>query len=439
MKKIIYLFLLVFPFVNVHAQIDFNIGDKVKKKVEDRVNRKVDQGIDKGIDKTEEGVKKESKKDDKKKSDEKSDETKSSGTENNSTSTKPVGLKSYGKFDFMPGDKILVSEDFSQDAIGDFPQLWNTNSTGELVTVEGRTGKWLSLLKEGVFIPEFITALPENFTFEFELACPEDFSYYSTSFSANISKVADAKQAFETWKQYGQVSQRDGVQLSFHPTSAGGGTGSSSYETFDKGSMVMKNDAATAQFHSKTHPFVHVSIWRQKTRLRVYMNEEKVWDLPRAFIAGTSYNNICFSLGSFSATSDRYLISDIKLAVGAPDTRNKLITEGKFSTSGILFDSGSDRIKAESYGVLKDIATVLQENATVKVKIFGHTDSDGEETINLDLSKRRAEAVKNALSSEFNIDKSRMTTDGKGEKEPVADNQKPEGKAQNRRVEFIKL
>ena len=201
----------------------------------------------------------------------------------------------------------------------------------------------------------------------------------------------------------------------------------------------MRNEAATAQFHAKTHPFVRVSIWRQKARLRVYMNEEKVWDLPRAFVAGTNYNSICFSLGSFSETTDRYLIGDIKLAVGAPDTRNKIITEGKFSTSGILFDSGSDRIKAESYGVLKDIATVLQENALVKVKIFGHTDSDGEEVVNLDLSKRRAEAVKNALSLEFNIDKSRMTTDGKGEKEPVADNQKSEGKAQNRRVEFIKL
>ena len=390
MKKIIYLFLLVFPFVNVNAQIDFNIGDKVKKKVEDRVNRKVDQGIDKGIDKTEEGVKKETKKEDAKKSDDKSEDTNSSSSGNSSTTTKPSGLKSYGKFDFIPGDKILVAEDFSQDAIGDFPQLWNTNSTGELVTVEGRKGKWLSLLKEGVFIPEFITALPENFTFEFELTCPEDFSFYSTSLSVNISKVADAKQAFDAWKQYGPASKRDGVQLSFHPTSAGGGTGSASYETFDKGSQIMRNEAATAQFHAKTHPFVRVSIWRQKARLRVYMNEEKVWDLPRAFVAGTNYNSICFSLGSFSETTDRYLIGDIKLAVGAPDTRNKLITEGKFSTSGILFDSGSDRIKAESYGVLKDIATVLQENALVKVKIFGHTDSDGEEVVNLDLSKRRA-------------------------------------------------
>ena len=94
-------------------------------------------------------------------------------------------------------------------------------------------------------------------------------------------------------------------------------------------------------------------------------------------MTGTTYNSVCFTTGGFHQSQDRYLISNLKLAVGAPDTRNKLITEGRFSTSGILFDSGSDRIKPESYGVLKDIATVLKENPAVKVKIIGHTDSDG--------------------------------------------------------------
>ncbi|MDP4206191.1 MAG: OmpA family protein, partial [Bacteroidota bacterium] len=127
------------------------------------------------------------------------------------------------------------------------------------------------------------------------------------------------------------------------------------------------------------------------------------------------------------------------LAAGAPDTRNKLITEGKWTTRGICFDTNSDVIKPESYGVLKEIATVLNENSTVNVKIIGHTDSDGDDTFNLELSKKRAIAVKNALSNNFNIDASRMETDGKGKKEPVASNDTPEGKANNRRVEFIKL
>jgi len=81
---------------------------------------------------------------------------------------------------------------------------------------------------------------------------------------------------------------------------------------------------------------------------------------------------------------------------------------------------------------------VLNENPDVKVKIIGHTDADGKDADNMELSKRRAEAVKSILSSEFKIDSSRMQTDGKGESQPVDKNDTPQGKANNRRVEFIK-
>jgi outer membrane protein OmpA-like peptidoglycan-associated protein len=127
------------------------------------------------------------------------------------------------------------------------------------------------------------------------------------------------------------------------------------------------------------------------------------------------------------------------VAVGAPDMRNKLITEGKLVTYGIYFDSGSDKIKPESAGTMKEIATVLNENSAVKIKIIGHTDSDGDDAKNLDLSKRRSISVKNALSSEYGIEALRIETDGKGESQPIAANSTSEGKAQNRRVELIKL
>jgi outer membrane protein OmpA-like peptidoglycan-associated protein len=129
----------------------------------------------------------------------------------------------------------------------------------------------------------------------------------------------------------------------------------------------------------------------------------------------------------------------MKLAVGEPDTRNKLINEGKFSTTGILFDVNSASIKPESYGSLKDVADVLKDNANIHVKIIGHTDNDGDAAMNMALSKKRAESVKSALVSDFSIDASRLETDGKGASEPVAPNTTPQGKAQNRRVEFVKL
>jgi len=88
---------------------------------------------------------------------------------------------------------------------------------------------------------------------------------------------------------------------------------------------------------------------------------------------------------------------------------------------------------------MKEIATVLTDNPTVNVKIVGHTDSDGEDAKNLDLSKRRAIAVKNAFSTQYGIDALRIQTDGKGETEPLAPNNTSDGKARNRRVELIKL
>lgn len=116
-----------------------------------------------------------------------------------------------------------------------------------------------------------------------------------------------------------------------------------------------------------------------------------------------------------------------------------MITEGKLITYGINFDVNSDKVKPESYGTLNDIAKVLMEAADVKVKIVGHTDSDGDDAKNLDLSKRRAASVKNALSNDFGISADRLQTDGAGESMPIVPNTTAEQKSKNRRVEFIKM
>ena len=183
--------------------------------------------------------------------------------------------------------------------------------------------------------------------------------------------------------------------------------------------------------------FAKISIWRQKGRLRVYVNEDKLVDAPRFFAESKPYN-FAFSRRLFEDNCE-ILMTNIRYAVAGEDTRNKLITEGKFVTNGILFDVNSDNIKPESGVVLKDIATTLQENPTVNIKIIGHTDSDGDANANLALSKKRALAVKNSLINFYGINASRMTTDGKGESQPVQSNSTTSGKAQNRRVEFIKL
>jgi len=133
------------------------------------------------------------------------------------------------------------------------------------------------------------------------------------------------------------------------------------------------------------------------------------------------------------------IISNFRIAAGLPDMRNKLLTEGKLISYGITFDVNLDKIKSESFATIKEIAQVLKDNPTVKIKVVGHTDTDGDDKSNLDLSKRRAASVKNSLVKDFSIDATRIETDGKGESEPIAKNDSAVNKAKNRRVEFIKL
>jgi outer membrane protein OmpA-like peptidoglycan-associated protein len=306
--------------------------------------------------------------------------------------------------------------------------------------VDGQTGKWLKFGPESILYPEFVTSLPENFTVEFNLACTKPFSYYSTAFNIIFAPLVTPSKNYLNWKQYGGEKD-NGVLVALHPEAAGGGANGQKFlSTWDEtGAELLHNQTDFGDFNHENRNLVKISIWRQKTRLRVYVNETKIWDIPKAFSATAKYNFLGFRTDGYHDPENAYFLSNLRVAVGAPDTRNKFIELGKYSTTGIKFDVNSDKIKPESYGTLKDFATVLQENPEVRVKIVGHTDSDGDDASNLALSKKRSESVKKALQTEFGIDAARMETDGKGETQPADINTTPEGKANNRRVEFIKL
>ncbi|HVU97645.1 MAG TPA: OmpA family protein [Puia sp.] len=346
-------------------------------------------------------------------------------------------LSTYSKFDFVPGDKILVVEDFNTGAIGDFPDKWNTNSTGEIQGIQGIDGKWLSVTKRGIFLPEFINSLPDNFTLQLDLLCSDNTGYGSGNFGVSFDVIPNASKQFT---QLGRGVNRNEVAVWFQPV-ARGGLSNTRYEAFADDLQTMNNEVEEADWiaGNAQKRLVKLSFWRQRQRLRVYMNEEKVWDIPRAFENGKNYNTVLFRLSDDILQNGHYLFGNIRLAVGEPDTRSKLLTEGRFSTTGILFDVNSASVKGESFGALKDIADVLKENTTLRLNIVGHTDSDGDAAANLSLSQKRAAAVKDALVREFGIDAGRLQTDGKGATQPVAPNTTPTAKAQNRRVEFIKL
>ena len=105
---------------------------------------------------------------------------------------------------------------------------------------------------------------------------------------------------------------------------------------------------------------------------------------------------------------------------------------------GIYFGFGSAVIRPESEGVLGEIADVLARNPEWKLRIDGHTDAPGSDAANLDLSKRRSEAVREALITRYRIAADRLSAAGRGESSPKATNETPEGRAQNRRVELTR-
>ena len=440
-----------------HAQE--SVGKKVvnnsKQQTTNRVEQEASETVDKTLDKISDGIDGLFKKKDKKGKDGKgkngSDadttgvESQGAGTSESSPGNVPgksstsqtSSMKMYSKFDFVPGEQVIAYEDFSESNIGDFPLEWNTNSSAEVVRLGEDDTKWFYMRKDGFFQPLFISDMPENFTIEFDAFT----RYRSSNILGYQFQIASSE---NPRLELGEEYTANYIQLNW-----AGCEGSASFYVVENGEIMSKNESflvkelACGGDEYATPSTVRFSIWRQKGRLRIYANSTKILDIPQAFNTNLSYNVFKFGAKyvNYSETEneDEFMVSNIRYAVGAADTRSKLITEGKLVTRGILFDSGSDIINPSSYGVLKDIATVLQENPTVNIKVVGHTDSDGDENATLVLSQKRALAVKAMLSKEFSIAESRMQTDGLGESEPSDSNATPAGKANNRRVEFIKL
>ncbi|KPF44656.1 hypothetical protein IP87_21185 [beta proteobacterium AAP121] len=409
--------------------------EAARDKVTDRTNNAIDRGIDRALDRAEQGLKKLfGKKDKNKEAAQKPAEPApavAAGVAGAAAAPAVAAgtagaLKAYSKFDFVAGEQVVAFEDFLQDAVGDFPARWNTNAGGEVVRIDGQPAPWLKLPGRGLVYPEFVQALPENFTMEFDMMISDDLSNNMSGLRVHFPLMAQRTLQFDA--NFGSEPQ---VGFDLHPVPVGEGSTSHTW-VFGAGQQkLLENTVPLAWKQGVPN---RVSIWRQKTRVRLYVNEAKVWDLPRAFEPNLRYSMLL----SADLFGGAVFFSNLRIAVGAPDTRNKLISEGRFVTRGILFDVNADRIKPESYGVLKEIAAVLKDNAGVQVQIVGHTDSDGEDARNLELSKRRAEAVKAALAGEFGIAAERLSTDGKGESQPAEPNTTPQGKANNRRVEFIR-
>lgn len=424
MKKIIILCSLVGILFASSAQITLdNVVKKATKKAENRVERKIDKTIDKGLDKMEEGVDNAAKGEPKaKKSNSKKENApkeKEVVAETGTPDDKPT--LNWAKYDFIPGTEIIFEDDLLGEKNGEFPSKWdlvsgmmeNANFGGDNVimfrkcNINGIDGI-VPLLKNST-----IDYLPEEFTIEFD-------AYFEKYNFAYRIYLFDTKNQKNLTKE-NSIGNQQGI--SFEQNSVSGKNISKSY--YPGFSVANTNSNPSWR---------HFALSFNKRALKIYIDDARVINVPNL-----GYNPTGFTLGFHSATGTNIgYVKNIRIAKGAVPLYDKFLTDGKFITTGIKFDVNKASIKAESMGTINYLVNMMKEHSELKFSVEGHTDADGDDASNQKLSEARAKAVMDKLI-ELGITKDRLTFKGWGESKPITENSSSEGKAQNRRVEFVKF
>lgn len=309
------------------------------------------------------------------------------------------------KDEFMPGENTVFYDDFTDMSAGDAPPHFKVRGSSPELTASGSI-RQLNINQKGVLTPN-LNALPKNFTFEALVKVePNGRSGFT------LMLLSRGKQILH-WAFTGQQKQVDLIVSMRAP-----------YAELGRKRVVANLDQP-----------IKLAFWVQNGRMRSYVNGEKALDFNQVDLPpmdGVEFDNGV--LGAGAAFGFRM----VRFAESTPDFSQVIASSGRYIARGILFDTDSDAIKPESAPVIRQIAKGLETNPNLKLLIEGHTDSVGDAAHNMDLSKRRAEAVRSVLISQFNVDAARLTAAGLGSTKPVDTNDTPQGRAQNRRVELVK-
>lgn len=310
-------------------------------------------------------------------------------------SLKP-GQGAWANYDFKPGERILYSDDFTMDEVGDFPRRLEFVS-GTMEIVEWEKARWLRLTTTSKFIVPLGEMLPERYTMEFDYAVP----------------------AGEMWIY--PRGEELGGRIVFSDGACGGvgGEGPQAHST--------ANEALRGKI-------VRARVMGDGKYIKVYVNEKRVANIPNFDPART--NKILFYVDAREENPS--LFGNFRIAAGGKKLYDAIAEKGRVATQGIYFDTGSDRVRPESSPTLKEIAAMLTDHADLKLLIEGHTDNVGATAANQALSERRAAAVRQALIDGYGVAGERLTTKGFGATKPVGGNDTPEGRQTNRRVELVK-
>ena len=395
-KLILILFSILFIGFNLHSQIVVPSYHKAKQ-VENEIRKQNKK-------QKEEEEKKEKQEQEKNKEQVKQEESQPQQQQNQAENEKPQLV--WAKYDFVPGDKVIFEDDLQNEENGEFPSRWDLKEGNVEIAEFG--GENVIMFRDGAptIMPYLkdpsIDYLPEVFTIEFDLYCGTDqFNTY----------LYDRK-----YQKSGSSSGYTYLQTNYYQMSFG----TSSSRLPDEKSLDKRR-------------WVHVAIAYNNGKLKAYMDETRLINIPRI-----DFDPKGLSLHSYHCRNDNlYYVKNIRIAEGGIKYYDRIMKDGKIVANGIRFDSGKATLKPESMGIINEMVEVMNEHPDLKFSIEGHTDSDGDDASNLKLSEERAETVMNTMI-DLGISADRLSTKGLGETMPVDTNSTPEGKANNRRVEFVK-
>jgi len=335
-----------------------------------------------------------------------------SGTASASSAPPPApaaeDMTLYTKYDFIPGDKVIFYDDMKNEEEGEFPYRWDLeNGVFEVARLGGQY--WIFAQTGGTIVPKMPKGpFPEKYTAELE------FYENESGHNGNGFKIM--------W-----------IDASDHVIGEFGFSSSFSAHLDINGHRIASRDLPE-RIKKGTHV---LRIMATSRSLKCYIDNERAANMPK--VENFSPVGFKIKVESHNQPDNPTLFRGFRFAEGGKSMRQQLDETGKIVTHGILFDPGSYTIKAESYKTLKSIGNLLEDDMDLRLSIEGHTDSDGSDTDNQTLSQNRAKAVRDYLISNHGIDGSRLESKGFGESQPIDTNDSPEGKANNRRVELIKL
>lgn len=412
MKKLsLLLAICIFTTLLTRAQVT-DPKQTAQQGATDKVNNNVSNTVGSGLDKAENGIKGLFKK--KKKDQPAATTSTTPGAtgaagaaatgDQTGAANAPASLKAYSNYDFVPGEKVIFEDDFTTDQDGEFPAHWKLEK-GQAI-INKVKGEQAFFLTEGNYVevgPRMKTEdnyLPENFTIE--------FNFYATP------------NAYTPGILFSGPS--DGSGFIFF-----GKEVSTSYFSKDF-SGAYPGDVEN--FDGRWH---HAAMIKKGNQIKCYVDQYRVLVMPDC---GCKFSSL--KMGGIGGQENPIVFKDFRIAEGGNmNIIGKKFTDTKIITHGINFDVDKATIKPESMGTLNMIVQVLKDNPDVKFEIDGHTDNTGAAAHNLQLSQQRADAVKTQLVT-MGVDASRLTTKGFGDTKPITDNNTLEGRANNRRVEFVK-